>query len=125
MREFRQLAPNAIHQSPTNPQRLFSEDSLDARTASVHAEDIQPDELFLDVLGKPDRTAAKRCPPAIAVTLARRHGWQRDDLVMFSKRLGVKVSPRPRSRADTTPPDSEPPNAPTDGSRKALTRAWR
>ncbi len=123
MREFRQLAPNAIHESPTNSQRPFSDDGLDARTASVHPEDIQPDELFLDVLGKPDRTAPKRYPLAIAVALARRHGWQPDDPVMFSKHLGVKVRPGPRCRADTTPPDSEPPSAPTDGSRKALKRA--
>ncbi|MGV3520244.1 ParB/RepB/Spo0J family partition protein [Luteitalea sp.] len=55
-------------------------------------EEIRPDELFLDVLDKPDRIAVKRYPQALAVALALRHGWQRDDLLVFSKRLGVKVT---------------------------------
>ena len=86
-------------------------------------EDIRPDELFLDVLGKPDRIATKRYPQAIAVALALRHGWQRDDLVMFSKRLGVKVTSK--DLADTPSPstsDSEPPSASTDRPRKSPTR---
>ena len=86
-------------------------------------EDIRPDELFLDVLGKPDRIAAKRYPQAIAVALALRHGWQRDDLVMFSKRLGVKVTSK--DLADTpspSTPDPEPPSAPTDRPRKSPKR---
>ena len=87
-------------------------------------EDIRPDELFLEVLGKPDRIAAKRYPQAIAVALALRHGWQRDDLVMFSKRLGVKVTSKDLAATPTPPtPDSEPPSAPTDRSRKSLKRA--
>ena len=87
-------------------------------------EDIRPDELFLDVLGKPDRIAAKRYPQAIAVALALRHGWQRDDLVMFSKRLGVKVTSKDLAATPAPPtPDSEPPSAPTDRSRKSLKRA--
>ena len=35
MREFRQLATDVIHESPTNPRRSFSETSLDELTASV------------------------------------------------------------------------------------------
>src|SRR5215207_10455194 len=35
MREFRQLATDVIHESPTNPRRSFSEASLDELTASV------------------------------------------------------------------------------------------
>jgi hypothetical protein len=87
-------------------------------------EDIRPDELFLEVLGKPDRIAAKRYPQAIAVALALRHSWQRDDLVIISKRLGVKVTSK--DLADTpTPstPDPEPPSAPTDRPRKSPKRA--
>jgi hypothetical protein len=87
-------------------------------------EDIRPDELFLEVLGKPDRIAAKRYPQAIAVALALRHGWQRDDLVMFSKRLGVKVTSKDLAATPAPPtPDSEPPSAPTVRSRKSLKRA--
>lgn len=35
MREFRQLAPDAVHESPTNPRCSFAETSLDELTASV------------------------------------------------------------------------------------------
>jgi ParB/RepB/Spo0J family partition protein len=86
-------------------------------------EDIRPDELFLELLGKPDRIATKRYPQAIAVALALRHGWQRNDLVMFSKRLGVKVTSK--DLADTPPtstPDPETPSVPTDRPRKSPKR---
>ena len=35
MREFRQLNTDAVHESPTNPRRSFSETSLEELTASV------------------------------------------------------------------------------------------
>lgn len=76
-------------------------------------EDIRPDELFLQVLGKPDRIAVKRYPQAVALALALRHSWQRDDLLSFSKRLGVKVTSK--DLADTPqaiPTGSETPSAP-------------
>jgi ParB/RepB/Spo0J family partition protein len=86
-------------------------------------EDIRPDELFLEVLGKPDRIAAKRYPQAIAVALALRHGWQRDDLVIFSRRLGVKVTSKDLADTSTRPTsDPEPPSAPTGRPRKTPKR---
>ncbi len=86
-------------------------------------EDIRPDELFLDVLGKPDRIAAKRYPQAIAVALALRHAWQRDDLVTFSKRLGVKVTSKDLADTPSTiASDPEPPSAPTDRPGKSPKR---
>jgi hypothetical protein len=87
-------------------------------------EEIRPDEVFLEVLGKPDRIAAKRYPQALAVALALRHGWQRDDLLAFSKRLGVKVTSRDladTSSALTTEPPS--PSATTERARKTPAHA--
>ena len=52
---------------------------------------FRPDDLFLDVFGKPDRIAAKHYPQALAVALACGTPWRRD-LLTFSKRLGVKVT---------------------------------
>jgi ParB/RepB/Spo0J family partition protein len=86
-------------------------------------EDIRPDEMFLEVLGRPDRIAAKRYPQAIVVALALRHAWQRDDLMTFSKRLGVKVTSK--DLADMPSPstaDPEPPSAPTGRTRKSPKR---
>jgi hypothetical protein len=87
-------------------------------------EEIRPDELFLEVLGKPDRIAVKHYPQALAIALALRHGWQRDDLVVFSKRLGVKVASKDLAHAPAPPtPDPESPSAPTDRPRKTPKRA--
>jgi ParB/RepB/Spo0J family partition protein len=86
-------------------------------------EEIRPDELFLEVLGKPDRIAVKHYPQALAIALALRHGWQRDDLFVFSKRLGVKVTSK--DLADTPappPPDPESPSAPTERPRRTPKR---
>jgi len=87
-------------------------------------EEIRPDELFLDVLGKPDRIAVKHYPQALAIALALRHGWQRDDLLVFSKRLGVKVTSKDLADTPAPPtPDPEPPSAPTERPRKTPKRA--
>jgi hypothetical protein len=80
-------------------------------------EDIRPDDLFLEVLGKPDRIAIKHYPQALAVGLALRHGWHRDDLITFSKRLGVKVTSK--DLADTPPSPKTHAESP---SAKARTR---
>jgi len=88
-------------------------------------EDIRPDDLFLDVFGKPDRIAAKHYPQALAVALALRHSWQRQDLLTFSKRLGVKVTSKDLADTPaTSPADGEAPSAPTKP-RKTPTRAER
>ncbi|MGE3841254.1 MAG: ParB/RepB/Spo0J family partition protein [Vicinamibacterales bacterium] len=88
-------------------------------------EDIRPDDLFLEVLGKPDRIGVKHYPRALAIALALRHSWQRQDLLTFSKRLGVKVTSKDLADAPVPPPvDSEAPSAPTR-SRKTPTRAER
>ena len=55
-------------------------------------EDIHPDDLFLDVIGKAERLPVRRYAQAVAVALALRHSWERADLLQFSKRLGIKVT---------------------------------
>jgi len=86
-------------------------------------EDIRPDDLFLEMLGKPDRIAAKRYPQALAVALALRHSWQREDFLAFSKRLGVKVTSKDLADTPASPtPAPEPPSAPTDRPRKTPKR---
>ena len=86
-------------------------------------EDIGPDDLFLDVLGKPDRIAAKQVPQAIAVALSLRHSWQRQDLIAFSKRLGVKVTSK--DLADTPPSQTPEPETPTTSSGRPRTTPKR
>lgn len=88
-------------------------------------EDIRPDDLFIEVLGKPDRIGVKHYPQALALALALRHSWHRQDLLTFSKRLGVKVTSKDLADTPAPPPaDGEAPSAPTRA-RKTPTRAER
>ena len=87
-------------------------------------EDVQPDELFLDVIGKAERLPVKRYAQAVAVALALRHSWERDDLLRFSKRLGVKVTSKDLAVTSTdtaTDADAAPASPPQP--RKTRTRA--
>jgi len=87
-------------------------------------EDIRPDELFLDILGKPDRLAAKRYPQAIAVALSLRHSWQRQDLLTFSKRIGVKVTSKDLADTPTSSAlDPTTQSASSDRHRKTPSKA--
>lgn len=75
-------------------------------------EDFRVDELFVDVVGKPDKLPARRYPQALAVALALRHSWQRNTLLMIAKRLGVTVTAKTLTAlADPTAPDTETPQA--------------
>ncbi|MCC7179573.1 MAG: ParB/RepB/Spo0J family partition protein [Acidobacteria bacterium] len=86
-------------------------------------EEIRPDELFREVLGKPDRIAVKHYPQALAIAVALRHGWQRDGLFVFAKRLGVKVTSKDLADSPVPPPsDPKSPSATTERPRKTLKR---
>lgn len=86
--------------------------------------DVQPDELFLDVIGKAERLPVKRYAQAVAVALAVRHSWERDDLLHFSKRLGVKVTSKDLAATSTdTATDADAAPATRPQPRKTRTRA--
>jgi ParB/RepB/Spo0J family partition protein len=55
-------------------------------------EEIQIDDLFIELVGKPEALPVRRYPQALAVALTLRHSWQRERLLPFAKRLGVKVT---------------------------------
>lgn len=83
-------------------------------------EDIRIDDAFIEIVGKPEALPVSRYPHAIAVALALRHSWQRDDLLRFSKRLGVKVTAQDlAAHLANTAPDSTTQKASADRSRKA------
>lgn len=82
-------------------------------------EDIRIDDLFLEVVGKPEALPVSNYPQAVAVALAIRHSYQREDLVTFSKRLGVKVRSKDLTgSADSTAPNPKTPNATSERPRK-------
>ncbi len=82
-------------------------------------EDIRIDDLFLEVVGKPEALPVSKYPQAVAVALALRHSWQREDLITFSKRLGVKVTSKDLTgSADSTAPNPKTQNATSERPRK-------
>ena len=85
-------------------------------------EDIRIDDLFLEVMGKPEALPTSKYPQAIAVALAVRHSWQRDDLVTLSKRLGVKVTSKDLTDTAGSALDPNAPKAPSERPRKTPSR---
>ena len=82
-------------------------------------EDIRIDDLFLEVVGQPEALPVSKYPQAVAVALALRHSWRREDLATFSKRLGVKVTAKDLApRNDATAPDPMTHKASSDRPRK-------
>lgn len=55
-------------------------------------EELNIDGAFTELVGRPQGLPTKRYPQAIAVALALRHSWRREELVKFARRLGVKLT---------------------------------
>lgn len=86
-------------------------------------EDIRTDDLFLEVMGKPEALPTSKYPQAIAVALAVRHSWQRESFITFSKRLGVKVTSKDLTdTAESSAPDSNTPTASSERPRKTSSK---
>ncbi len=58
--------------------------------------------MFTELVGRPQGIATRRYPQAIAVALALRHSWRREELVKFAKRFGVKLTTTDLSDAAKT-----------------------
>jgi hypothetical protein len=55
-------------------------------------DELNVDAMFTELVGRPQGLASRRYPQAIAVALALRHSWRREELVKFAKRFGVKLT---------------------------------
>jgi ParB/RepB/Spo0J family partition protein len=67
-------------------------------------EELNIDGSFTELVGRPQGLPTRRYPQAIAVALALRHSWRREELVKFARRLGIKLTPKDLR-------DTEPSNA--------------
>jgi hypothetical protein len=65
-------------------------------------DELNVDALFTEIVGRPQGLATRRYPQAIAVALALRHSWGREELVKFAKRFGVKLTTKDLSDAANT-----------------------
>ena len=52
-------------------------------------EELYPDDLFAELVGRLDRVPRRQGPSVIAVAVALRHSWRADDLRRIVKRLGI------------------------------------
>jgi hypothetical protein len=50
------------------------------------------DATFTELVGRRQGVPVRGYPQAIAVALALRHSWRREDLMKFARRLGVKLT---------------------------------
>jgi hypothetical protein len=63
--------------------------SWDRALLSLLLEELQIDDLFDRLIGKPHRVRRARYPQAIAMAIALRHSWRPDDLDEIASRLGI------------------------------------
>ena len=71
-----------------------------ARTAKLHGsralvkllvEELYPDDLFTELVGNLDRVPLRRWPQIVAIAVALRHSWRRNELGRIAKRLHVSL----------------------------------
>jgi hypothetical protein len=71
--------------------------------------ELNIDAAFTELVGRPSGLPTRRYPQAVAVALASRHSWRREELVKFAKRLGVKLTAKDlREAASQDDTDASP-----------------
>jgi hypothetical protein len=63
--------------------------SWDARLLRLLLEELWVEEEFTTIMGPVTKGNEQRCAPAVAIALALRHSWRRDDLRWTARRLGI------------------------------------
>jgi len=58
-------------------------------------EELYPDDLFAELVGRLDRIPRRQWPYAIAIAVALRHSWRRDGLTRIARRLRVSLAASP------------------------------
>lgn len=57
-------------------------------------EELSIDDEFDEIVGNPEELPASRFPQAIAMAIALRHSWRRDDIESVAEALTATVTPR-------------------------------
>jgi hypothetical protein len=74
------------------------------RLLTTLLEELHVDDLFVEIVGHPQRIPVRRAAQAVAVALILRHSWHPQDLNCLVRRLGLSVhlsgngSARPANR---------------------------
>ena len=58
----------------------------------VLLDELQPDDLFREIVGPPNRLTPSQFAQAVAIALLLRHGWRQVDLTRIAGRLGITLT---------------------------------
>ena len=65
-------------------------------------EELYPDDLFAELVGRLDRVPRRQWPYVIAIAVALRHSWRRDGLTRVARRLRVSLAVSPLPHGGST-----------------------
>ena len=82
-------------------------------------EELYPDDLFAELVGRLDRVPRRQWPYVIAIAVALRHSWRRDGLTRIARRLRVSLATSPLPHAGSTVRRSRPPRRRFSGSPRS------
>src|SRR5262245_37769970 len=82
-----QLRPGAMRIFAERTARLPCSRAL----LKLLVEELYPDDLFTELMGNLDRVPPRRWPQVVAIAVALRHSWRRDELVRIARRLHVSL----------------------------------
>ena len=71
-------------------------------------EELYPDDLFAELVGRLDRVPRRQWPHVIAIAVALRHSWRRDGLTRVARRLRVSLATSPLPHGGSTVHRSRP-----------------
>ena len=71
-------------------------------------EELYPDDLFAELVGRLDRVPRRQWPYVIAIAVALRHSWRRDGLTRIARRLRVSLVTSPVRHGGSTVHRSRP-----------------
>ena len=83
-----QLRPGAMRMFAERTAKLTCSRAL----LKLLVEELYPDDLFTELVGNLDRVPLRRWPQVVAIAVALRHSWRRDELVRIAKRLHVSLT---------------------------------
>jgi len=84
----RELRPRAMRLIAARTRRLAWSRAL----VSLLLNELQPDDLFTEIVGAFNRITPSRFPQAVAIALLLRHSWRQVDLTRIAKRLGITLT---------------------------------
>jgi len=82
-------------------------------------EELYPDDLFAELVGRLDRIPRRQWPYTIAIAVALRHSWRRDGLMRVARRLRVSLATSPLPHGGSTVHRSRPSRRRCSGSPRS------